>query len=270
MIPLTVLLTDDESTAALPDQEDGLEPTRSVDEASDARRLFVLTSATSLPEVARLVSRAAKLHRLEGLFIYNNLGRTWAMQIYERASLRRIRNSVLHDDHAVGQRILRAAALGAEEHFIADATVADDRLFVMDCGFRLHEMPFGAYPALRRIPPGERGEFAIVMDGAYLHWPRHDVDLDLESVRVSNDPALQARLLRQRLLHDRAFGAAVRAFREERGLRQSDVRGLSERQLRRIETGVAAITGPAADALAAAHGMDPNDYLNEVAERLPE
>lgn len=270
MEPLTVLLMDRESDSVLPEGLGAglLRATRSLEGAREARRVFIVSSATGLPAVARYISHAARNHRLHGLFVRNDMGDHWVMQIFERASLRRIRNSVVHRDPAVAQRILQAMALRAEAHFIADATVADDTLHVMDCAFNLHEMPFDAYPALRRIPAGRRRDYEIILDGAYLRWDDFDVDLDLESVRLATDPELRARVERQRVMHDEAFGRAVRAFREEKGLRQSDIAGLSERQVRRIETGET-VTLAAVDALAAAHGLSPDDYLNAIAERIP-
>lgn len=269
MEPLTVLVSGRESVAAVPrGYEFSLHATRSIETALGARRLFVVSSATTLPSVSECISMAARRHRLHGLFVHNDMGDNWANQIFERAALRRIRNSVVHRDPAVGRRILTAMSLGAEEHFIADATVANDRIFVMDCGFRIFELPFDAYPSLRRIPPQARDHYDIILDGAYLHWDDYDVDLDLESIRLALDPERRAAVERRRILHDQAFGAAVRTFRKERGLRQSDVAGLSERQVRRIEQG-ATVTAGAVDALAEAHGMDADTYLNEVAERIP-
>jgi hypothetical protein len=269
MEPLTVLLADRASVAAIPRGFGStLRSTRSIETARGARRLFVVSSATSLPSVSECISMAARHHRLHGLFVHNDMGDNWVNQIFERAALRRIRNSVVHSNPEVGRRILKAMALGAEDHFIADATVAHDRIFVMDCGFRVHEMPFDTYPALRKIPPEWRNDWEIILDGAYLHWDDYDVDLDLESIRLATDPARRAAVERKRILHDQAFGHAVRLLREERGLRQSDVAGLSERQVRRIEKG-ATVTGAAVDALAEAHGMDADTYLNEVAERIP-
>lgn len=269
MEPLTVLVADKASDAALPDGFEAiLRATRSVRAACHAKRLFVLSSATTLPSVSECISRAAKHHRLQGLFIRNDLGRDWVNQIFERAALRRIRNSVVHSDPNVGRRIVKASAMANERRLIADATVAGDRIFVMDCAFQLYEMPFDGYPALRRIPPRARGSFEIVLDGAYLHWPEEDVDLDLESIRMAIDPERRKAGERERLIHDRAFGLAVRMLREEHGLRQSDVPGLSGRQVRRIEKGSTA-TVTAIDALAAAHRMDADRYLEEVAARIP-
>lgn len=269
MEALTVLLGDEESESALPASLlHRLNPVRSLAKACDARRLFVVTSATALPDVSRCVSEAARRHRLQGVFIRNDLGREWINQIFERAALRRIRNALVHSDTRVLHRLLKAASIGAERSLIADATVAGDRLFVMDCAFRLYEMPFDAYPALRRIPPGERDDFEIVLDGAFVHWPRHDVDLDLESVLVAVDPERRRIADVERLAEDEAFGAAVRALRERAGLLQAQVEGLSERQVRRIEKGEVTATVDAIEKLAASHHADVGAYLESLAEHM--
>lgn len=54
-------------------------------------------------------------------------------------------------------------------------------------------------------------------------------------------------------------------MREERGLRQEDIAGLSARQVRRIEKGVSRLTLGAAHALAAAFGTSLAEWLDEVA-----
>src|SRR5690349_15072154 len=56
MEPLTVLVADDLSVAALPEGfESSLFATRSIEAACDARRLFVLSSATTLPSVSECI-----------------------------------------------------------------------------------------------------------------------------------------------------------------------------------------------------------------------
>ena len=59
----------------------------------------------------------------------------------------------------------------------------------------------------------------------------------------------------------------MRALRESLGITQARVEGLSARHLRRIENGY--VPGDEAIvALAAAHGMDPDAYLERVSERM--
>jgi hypothetical protein len=269
MAALALLIADDLAGGALPRPlRERLNATRDADRAADADRMFVLASATALPRVAESVSRASHLHRLGGLLVLNDLGREWVNQIFNRAGLRRITQSVVHRDPEVFARILNAAALGAQRSTIADATVAGDTLFVLGCDFRLHEMPFGAYPALAAIPAEGRARFEVHLDGAFLHWPEHDVDLDLESVVLATDPDRRRAAELARTVEDAAFGRAVRSLRTSRGVRQSGVAGLSERQVRRIEAGESTATVDAIDRLAAAHGMDADAYLAAVAERM--
>jgi hypothetical protein len=58
--------------------------------------------------------------------------------------------------------------------------------------------------------------------------------------------------------------------RERSRLCQSDVEGLSERQLGRTERGEQRATARTLDALARAHGMTTSEYMDVVAEALPE
>ncbi len=79
------------------------------------------------------------------------------------------------------------------------------------------------------------------------------------------DRVLRDQRAAQRAKHDVNFGKAIATLRKEQGLRQSDIAGLSERQLRRIERGARAGVS-ALRSLAAAHDLDLNGYLNVVAE----
>jgi transcriptional regulator with XRE-family HTH domain len=54
-------------------------------------------------------------------------------------------------------------------------------------------------------------------------------------------------------------------MRDERGLRQSDIPGLSERQVRRIEKAISRLSGDAANRFAAAFGMSVEYFLDQVA-----
>jgi ribosome-binding protein aMBF1 (putative translation factor) len=65
---------------------------------------------------------------------------------------------------------------------------------------------------------------------------------------------------------NRRYGAAIRQLREAAGIRQSQVEGLTERQLRRIERGESRATTAAITALAKAHGLDPNSYMERLAQ----
>lgn len=68
-------------------------------------------------------------------------------------------------------------------------------------------------------------------------------------------------------MFNKTYGSASRKLRREKGLRQSDVPGLTARQVGRIESGHRA-TRSALQKLAAAHGLSVNEYLDDLAQRL--
>ena len=63
----------------------------------------------------------------------------------------------------------------------------------------------------------------------------------------------------------RDYGDAIRRLREQHELRQSDVEGMDERHVRRIEKGESPTTHSALDKLAQSHGMSLGDYLDALA-----
>lgn len=69
------------------------------------------------------------------------------------------------------------------------------------------------------------------------------------------------------MLYDLRLGEAVAALRKQRGIKQAEIQGLSERQVRRIEkrerTKLATLA-----VVAGSHGLSLEEYLDEIAEML--
>jgi len=240
---------------------------RQADEAVSARKLFVFTSATRLDRLAEVISASNKQNRLQALLVESDVEPEWVPFMLKRAGLRTLRNMLVHQGSALPQRVLDAWVHGQHHDSIAAATVVGERLIVVSCAFDPFEIGFDAYPALTRIPVAERAEFEIEEDGVFLHWPEADVHLDLHDIRLALDPKLRAKSRTQKLAHDQAFGNAVRTLRQQHGIAQASIPGLSSRHVRRIENGY--VPGlEAIDALARAHGLDPDAYLELVTETM--
>jgi hypothetical protein len=92
-------------------------------------------------------------------------------------------------------------------------------------------------PALKRIPIDEREHFTIADDGSYLYWESADIHLDLDAFRCATDPKWKQKFEPFKSEHNQVFGKAIATLRKKYKLRQSDIIGLSERQVRRIEQG---------------------------------
>lgn len=265
---MTVLVHGAGSEEALP-EEKGLHVIRRPrpEIAKRALNVFVLVHATALPDVSDFVSIANRRHQLRALFVRDDMDARWLPHWFERAGLRTLRNTLVHSDATVPRRVLTAWLHGAQNELIADANVADDCLFVISCALDRYEVPFDKMPALNSVPEAERSTFELDEDGSYIHWPGPDIHVDLDAIRAAVDPQWRAKALTAKATRDRRYGAAIAKLRLARGLKQSDIVGLSERQVRRIEKGEGT-TSESLHRLAAAHGMDMNDYLREVAEMV--
>ena len=230
-----------------------------------ALNLFVLTSATGLPEIADIVRSANQKHHLKVLFIREDIDSKWLPQMFDRANLRVMRNTLVHINADLPKRVINAWSMGAQEQLIADATVVGDCLLVFSCGMEKFEVPFSSLPALKRISTDERGNFMIADDGSYLYWESADIHLDLDAFRCATDPEWKQKFEALKSNHNQVFGKAIASLRKQHKLRQSDITGLSDRQVRRIEQGDGSTKVDTLRLFAKAHGMDLDAYLDAVA-----
>lgn len=232
--------------------------------AEHGRNIFVLIPASELPDVAEFVSIANRRHQLRALLVRDDVRPSSIPQMFERAGLRMVRNTVVYSDASIPRRVLSAWTHRAQEQLIAQVSVSKERLFVLSCALQPYEIAFDTMPSLKRIPLAERGSFVVDEDGSYIHWPGPDIHLDLDAIRGAIDPEGRARAKAARAVDDSRYGGAIAKLRLRMGLKQSEIQGLSERQVRRIEKGEGT-TYEALGRLAAAHRMDLESYLRELA-----
>lgn len=231
------------------------------------KNIFIVTSFTALNAVADIARTANDKHHLRGLFIREDIDAIWLPQLFKRANLRTLRNTIVYRDFTLPTRVINAWSWGAQEHLIATALVIGESLLISRCDLKEIEIPFASMAALQRIPLEEREKFIIAEDGSYIHWPAVDIHLDIAAFLSVIEPAEKQKFAAIKLKHDQIFGQAIASFRKQHKLRQSDIIGLSERQVRRIEQG----EGTKVETLnlfAQAHKMELNDYLNAVAQLI--
>ena len=157
------------------------------------------------------------------------------------------------------------STMGSQEQLIAEARVIGDRLILFSCGMEKFEVPFSSLPALKRIPINERRNFEIADDGSYLYWESADIHLDLDAFRYVTDPEWKYKFDALKANHNQVFGKAISTIRKKHKLRQSDIIGLSERQVSRIEKGEGSTKADTLRLFAKAHGMEFDAYLDAVA-----
>jgi len=165
------------------------------------------------------------------------------------------------------RRMVRARLAGAESALIASALIEDDKLIVWSCEPKRYAVAVSEIPALAGMDPKHLGDFELNESGSRLHWDQGDVDLNLDSIRYHADPDARKQQDRARREEAATYAGAIRSFREERGLKQTDIAGLTERQVRRVEQGENIPRSGTLKKLAAAHSLTLDEYLKELAKR---
>lgn len=176
----------------------------------------------------------------------------------------------LHVTRDVGalRRLLVASLRGDPRLGIVDAYLLGDELVVLCGDLESRSFPLTRLPGVASLPPADRNALKIDGDGSYLYWAAGDLHLGVSQLLQSADPAFLTDVYIERHTRD-ATGRALRAMREERQLRQIDIPGLSERQVRRIEEGISRLRVASAECFARAFGIPLNDLLEEAARRAP-
>lgn len=149
---------------------------------------------------------------------------------------------------------------------IVDAYVLGDTLNVVTGDFVFRSFPLDRVPGLDTLRGTAAHEFEIDEDGSYLYWPGDDLHLGVSQLLQAADPMYLADIEIERYSSDHT-GAALRSIREEKRIRQSDIPGLSERQVRRIEDGISRLRAEAARKFSEAFAMPLGDLLDEIARR---
>jgi hypothetical protein len=168
------------------------------------------------------------------------------------------------------RRLVRAHGRGAADKLIASASLEDDTLYVWSCEPRLYRCPVKAIPALSGLTKKQLRNFEVSSSGSRLHWPDADVDINLDSIRAQVDPKVRKQAEAAFRQEAADYAESIKAVRKAYGLRQEDIPGVSERELRRLEKGEAFPHSKTVEKLAAAHGLSVADYLEELANHSTE
>jgi hypothetical protein len=168
-------------------------------------------------------------------------------------------------DDASFRRLVLARVQGAEKELIASASIGDGVLSVWSCEPRLYRCPVKDIPPLRNLSAEGLHGFEVSESGSRIHWAEGDVDINMETIRERTDPECRRRNEAKHRQDAGRYGKAIRVLREQKGIAQKDIPGLSDRQVRRLEEGRTVPHIETLKKLAAAHEMSIDDYLKELA-----
>lgn len=218
------------------------------------KNVVIVSKASGLSSISEFIREVNEKNHLKGLFIRADVKTELLPKLMHESGVSTLKHTFIHQNPEVLRRLLRAWQLGTPEALIADASVAEDTLFVVSCSFQLYNIPFAELPALRKISQENRNSFVIDEDGSFLHWPHDDIHIDIDTLEYQTNPEYRRNADLKRLQHNRKFGITLKQLRNKAGLRQSDIPGLSARQVRRIENGETPITSGTLEKMSAALG----------------
>ena len=149
---------------------------------------------------------------------------------------------------------------------IASVSIDDGKLVVWSCEPRRFDVDVSEISVLAKLSADDLTKFELSASGSRLRWTRADVDINLDTIREYADPGVRREHETRARQEATRYADAIRRFREERGLKQSDIEGLTDRQVRRLEEGGTVPQIETLRRLASAHGMAVDDYLRELAK----
>ena len=166
--------------------------------------------------------------------------------------------------------LLYRLVTGMAEHdgskSIVDAWVEGEDLVLLSPSFERMIVPSKMLGRYLGDDLSKLSNFEIDEDGRFLWWSHSDTHLGWKQLHQLIDPTVALEDAKKSHQFMANYGSAIRTLRESSGLKQSDIVGLTPRQLRRIEHGEQVVTKKALEALSLALGIPIDTYLRKLAK----
>jgi hypothetical protein len=151
---------------------------------------------------------------------------------------------------------------------ILDAKLVGDFLHVVSANFSRMDIPIAQISELKGVEASRRQQFEIDEDGSFIYWPDFDLHLGWSQLQQIVDPEAARKAQQKTKDFNVRYGRAIKKVREEYQLGLNDIKGLSGKQVQRIEKGECRLTSNAIEAFSAAHKLKPNEYLQKLSRAL--
>ena len=232
--------------------------------------IFISRLADIVAEVAKKAREAGRVRHLlfsEGMPVESVASRLPQLDIRDAHRIHIAREEDPDSISEILYRLVSGMVQPKEVSTILDAWVEGEELVLLSVQFERLPVPLEKLEKYIGKAKTKIRQFEIDEDGRFLFWPHADAHLGWEQVMQTVDPTTVVAAKEKTDDFNRRFGAAIRSLREEAGLKQSAIAGLTERHLRRIEQGEQAATSASLKSLAQAHGMSIEDYMKQLALR---
>jgi hypothetical protein len=175
------------------------------------------------------------------------------------------------DEETFAERLLTALDISENDERILDAWWEKDIFVVVSPsieGFKKLHVPLGKLPSLKEFSNKKLSSYEIDEDGIFVYWPDFDVHLGWEQFEQAVDEKAVFKAKQESAEFNKCYGTAIKSLRKKNKLRQSDINGLTARQIGRIERGECRAMYKALSKLAKSHNMNISDYMDELSKLL--
>jgi DNA-binding transcriptional regulator YiaG len=138
------------------------------------------------------------------------------------------------------------------------------KFYLLDCRFKVHSGKLRDFDLFENASDEQLRDFKLHKFGSHIHWPDLDIHLDLNFFKRHLDPEFERKEISKSLKMNANFGEKMRELREQRGLKQNDFDGLSDRQIRRYENGEISPSYSSIELIAKRMNMSVSEYLGQL------
>lgn len=169
------------------------------------------------------------------------------------------------DKSGMWNRMHHAWKVGAAEDLIADFTVMENGdFYLIDCKFNKYNGNMFELDLFKKASIEQLRNYTIDEHGSDIYFAAFDYHLDLDYFKSELDEEFKKKQIAKSLALSEDFGKRMRAFRESKEVAQTDFNEISDKQIRRYETGAMYPTFKSLAIIADRFGMNVTDYLAAV------
>lgn len=236
---------------------------------SKARKTLIVSRLTDLSR--NVVQRSNRAATTKQVVFVNDLpmeavvDRLMALQIRSSQRLHIASNRSRASEAKLLYRLVSGLAEFDTSSAVVDAWLEGEELVLLSPAFDRMVVPCEKLTRFLGSDLSKFAEFEIDEDGSFVYWPHADVHLGWKQLQQLIDPTAAIEDIKKSKDFKERYGSAIRSLRESSGLRQTDVKGLTSRQLRRIEHGEQVVSRRALEVLAESHRIPVDEYLKRLA-----
>jgi len=233
---------------------------------SGRAHIIAITEAETLRSFNSFVKKGQSIHfvvKLGPTSIDLELLHQWAAKWTKDLEIEPI--SVSTNEELI--RVVNAIEKDSGDVIIRDAKVSGSTLFVTNCVGHVLEVDVKSIGALKDLG-NELAKFKIQKYGLYISWLDGKIEMDYEGLRYLVDADFRREQDRKALNRFSGYGEAIAALRMKHKIKQSEIKDYDSRHIRRVEKNEQPLNTKLLIALAKAHGLSYEAYVQELLGEL--